>query len=87
MKIEEVIKELNNIRDGFREWSGLNARGEEVFRIAIEALKKQIPKKFNMVDDCIPVCPECGEEVWDMEWCNSCGQHLSDEYVEVENEN
>lgn len=86
MKIEEVVKELNNIRDGFREWTGLNARGEEVFRIAIEALEKQIPKKFKLVGN-IPICPVCGEEVWDMEWCNNCGQHLSDEYVEVENEN
>lgn len=85
MKIEEVIKELNNIRDGFREWTGLNARGEEVFRIAIEALEKQVPKKFKIVEN-IPFCPICGEEVWDMEWCNNCGQHLSDEYVEVENE-
>ena len=44
--------------------------------MAIEALEKQIPKKFKMVDDVIPICPSCEEEVWDMEWCNNCGQHL-----------
>ena len=47
--------------------------------MAIETLKKQIPKKFKMVDDTIPTCPVCGEEVWDMDWCNSCGQRIGDE--------
>lgn len=40
------------------------------------AFEKQIPKKFKMVDNYTPVCPVCGEAVWDMEWCNSCGQRL-----------
>ena len=47
--------------------------------MAIKALEKQIPKKFKMKDDYTPVCPVCGEEVWDMEYCDGCGQLLSDE--------
>ena len=47
--------------------------------MAIEALEKQVPKKFKMVDNCIPICPVCGEEVWDMDWCNFCGQRIADE--------
>ena len=43
--------------------------------------------KSDDIDGAWNYCSVCGEEVWDMEWCNSCGQHLSDEYVEVENEN
>ena len=50
--------------------------------MAIEALEKQIPKKFKIADNLNPVCPVCGEEVWDMEWCNSCGQRLADEAEE-----
>jgi hypothetical protein len=57
----------------------LDERDFPVLECAINALEKQIPKKFKMVDDCTPICPVCGEEVWDMEWCNSCGQLLSDE--------
>ena len=52
---------------------------DEVINMAIEALEKQVPKKFKMVDGNIPVCPVCGEEVWDMDWCNFCGQRIADE--------
>ena len=83
MTIENAISRLE-VHKEFLSKNGFYTK--KAIDMAIEALKKQIPKKFNMVDDCIPVCPECGEEVWDMDWCNSCGQHLSDEYVEVENE-
>ena len=46
---------------------------------AIEALEKQIPKKIKMVDGHIPVYPVCGEEAWDSDWCNFCGQRIADE--------
>ena len=81
MKIEEAIRILKMAE---LEWSPFEYR--DAFNIAIEALEKQIPKKFKLVGN-IPICPVCEEEVWDMEWCNNCGQHLSDEYIEVENEN
>ena len=74
MKIEDAIFYLKNTPV-----IASNADKETVqkaYDMAIEALEKQIPKKFKMVDDYIPVCPVCGEEVWDMEWCNSCGQRL-----------
>lgn len=75
MKIEEVVKELNNIRDGFREWSGLNARGEEVFRIAIEALEKQMPSGIRFNGD-EAVCPKCGADAEWKRYCDECGQRL-----------
>lgn len=52
---------------------------EEAINLAVEALEKQIPKKVKMKDDYTPICPVCGEEVWDMEHCDGCGQLLSDE--------
>ena len=74
--IEDAISRLE-VHKEFLSKNGFYTK--KAIDMAIEALKKQIPKKFNMVDDCIPVCPECGEEVWDMEWCNSCGQRLDTE--------
>lgn len=43
------------------EWSPLEYR--DTFYIAIEALEKQIPKKIELTDCCIPVCSVCGKEV------------------------
>lgn len=44
--------------------------------MAIEALEKQTPKErlFDAVDTYM--CPNCEEEVYDNEYCSSCGQHL-----------
>ena len=53
----------------------LSGTYRKALNIAIKALEKQIPKKF-LWDDGNPVCPVCREEVWDMEWCNNCGQKL-----------
>lgn len=47
----------------------------EALDVAIKALDRRIPKPFIWKDG-NPICPVCGEEVWDMEWCNSCGQKL-----------
>ena len=83
MKIEEAINRLH-VHKAYVGQHGVYTK--EAIDMAIEALEKQAPKKFKLVGN-IPICPVCEEEVWDMEWCNNCGQHLSDEYVEVENEN
>lgn len=77
MKIEEAIK-IMQVAKAEIEWSA-PLDYQEAFSIAIEALEKQIPKKFKIVDDCTPICPICGKEVWNMDWCNSCGQRLADE--------
>lgn len=73
MKIEKVIEELKNLRDGLREWTGLNQRGEEVFDMVIKALEKQIPKK--------PVKSKkprygMGYDYYDWE-CPTCGSFLA----------
>ena len=57
----------------------------EALDVAIKALDKQIPKPFIWKDG-NPVCPVCGEEVWDMEWCNSCGQRLDRDVEDNEND-
>lgn len=81
MTIEEAISRLQ-VHKEFISKQGLYTK--EAIDMAIEALEKQIPKKFELVDGLIPVCPVCGEEVWDMEWCNSCGQRLDDDEEESE---
>ena len=78
MTNREALEQLQSAKTIImtRDKDWLDERDLPVLDCAIEALEKQIPKKFKMVDDCIPVCPVCGEEVWDMEWCNNCGQRL-----------
>ena len=74
MKIEDAIFYLKNtpvIANNADKETDQNA-----YDMAIEALEKQIPKKFKMVDNYTPVCPVCGEAIWDMNWCDSCGQRL-----------
>lgn len=75
MKTEEAISRLQ-VHKEFLSKNGFYTK--EAIDVAIEALEKQIPKKF-LWDDGNPVCPVCGEEVWDMEWCNNCGQRLDRE--------
>ena len=73
MKIKEAIKILQ-VAKAEMEWSA-PLDYQEAFDVAISALEKQIPKLF-IWEDGNPVCPVCVGEVWDMEWCNSCGQRL-----------
>lgn len=83
MTIDDVIKILQVAKSEI-EWSApLNY--QEAFDIAISALEKQIPKPFIWKWG-NPICPVCGEEVWDMEWCNSCGQRLVQDVEDNENE-
>ena len=44
--------------------------------IAIEALEKQIPKPYERDADEDPICPVCGELIWDMNYCDNCGQRI-----------
>ncbi len=75
MRAEEAIQRLET----HKEYISPHGRfTKEAIDMAIKALEKQTPKKF-LWDDGNPVCPVCGEEVWDMEWCNSCGQRLDRE--------
>ena len=79
---EEAIQELNvlkqNVLKGYIKWE-TPYDCQEVIDMAIKAVERQIPRKFKMINGYIPVCPVCGEEIWDMDWCNSCGQRLDDE--------
>jgi hypothetical protein len=77
MTTEEAIYILKN--SAFLSTVSEYQEVEEATNLAIKALEKQIPKKFKMKDDYTPICPVCGEEVWDMEYCDGCGQLLSDE--------
>ena len=72
MKTEEAILELKTHR---RHLNKDDVRLREAMDLAIGALCRRKPKKFKWIDG-DPVCPVCGEEVWDMEWCNSCGQKI-----------
>ena len=76
MTLEKAVQILK-IAKAEIEWN-YSLEYQEAFDIAIDAIEKQIPKKIKMKDDYTPICPVCGEEVWDMDWCNSCGQRIGD---------
>lgn len=80
MKNEEAIK-IIQVAKAEIEWSA-PLDYQKALDMSIEALEKQIPKPF-IWEDGDPVCPVCGEPVWDMEWCNSCGQRLDIELDEA----
>ena len=73
MEIKDAIKILQ-VAKAEVEWSA-PLDYQEAFDVAISALEKQIPKPYIWKDG-NPICLVCGEEVWDMEWCNSCGQRI-----------
>jgi len=76
MKIEEAIQRLET----HKEYISPHGRfTKEAIDMAIEALEKQIPKKFIRDEDEEPICPVCGEEVWDTEYCDGCGQKIDRE--------
>lgn len=76
MKIEEAIQRLET----HKEYISPHGRfTKEAIDMAIEALEKQIPKKFKLIDNYIPICPVCGEAIWAMKWCTDCGQRLDTE--------
>ena len=61
---------------------------KEPLQLAIKALEKQIAKAPVFAYNCIgingevsgcPVCPECKEPSYSLEWCAFCGQHLETE--------
>lgn len=83
MIIENTIKILQVAKSEI-EWSA-PLDYQLAFDIAIKALDKQIQKPF-IWEDGNPICPVCGEEVWDMEWCNSCGQRLDRDVEDNEND-
>ena len=56
----------------------------EALDVAIKALDRQISKSFIWKNN-NPVCPVCDEEVWDMAWCNCCGQRL-DRDMEIDDD-
>ena len=72
MKTEEAILELKTHR---RHLNKDDVRLREAMDLAIGALWKRKPMNAKWFDG-NPICPVCGEEVWDMEWCNSCGQKI-----------
>lgn len=88
MKPEEAYKILNGeiIYKGGRTNGKRFAMGE-LNRVINEALKKQIPKKPNIIDDWECYCPCCGNDfgitMEDVEcgcvvnaYCDKCGQAI-----------
>ena len=83
MEVKDAIKILQ-VAKAEMEWSA-PLDYQEAFNVAIVALEKQIPKPF-ICEGGNPICPVCGCEVWDMEWCNSCGQRLVQDVEDNEND-
>lgn len=50
---------------------------EKAIEMSVEALERQSPKKITVRNDHDLFCPVCGESVvWDMKWCDNCGQRI-----------
>lgn len=76
MTIKDAIFNVEEIIVYTEKIFKLKDEHKEALKIALEAMWKQVPKKIKMADDYTPVCPVCGEAIWDMKWCNNCGQRL-----------
>lgn len=78
MKPEKAIEELENamllIIDNGKDW--MDERDLPVLKMAIDALKKQIPMKPIMCDDEDLTCPTCGADVDWKYYCEKCGQKI-----------
>lgn len=64
----------------FTDFMKMDLPTEEPYRIAIEALEKQIPKVISRTDMTKPyLCPSCNSRrFWrDGEYCTQCGQKLT----------
>ena len=81
MTAEEAIEELENamllIIDNGKDW--MDERDLPVLKMAIDALKKQIPMKPIMCDDEDLICPTCGDDVEWKYYCEKCGQKIDHE--------
>ena len=78
---EEAIEELENamllIIDNGKDW--MDERDLPVLKMAIDALKKQIPMKPILCDDEDLTCPTCGADVEWKYYCEECGQKIDHE--------
>jgi rubrerythrin len=74
MKEERAI-EILKVRNEFV--SDMNIDTKTAYKLAIESLKKQIPKKIDDMD-CCTICGTCGKDDNDVEgeYCPNCGQKL-----------
>ena len=86
MKPEEAIEELENamilIIDNGKDW--MDERDLPVLKMAIDALKKQIPMKPILCDDEDLTCPTCGADVEWKYYCEKCGQKIDHEEEEYD---
>ena len=60
-------------------WLGSNAdrdKVEEAVEMAVEALKKQMPKKAELDVEEDLICPVCGSDVEWKRYCEECGQRI-----------
>ena len=87
MTIEEAIEEFRARRNKvFKEYMQCRTEyinGDELCKVAIEALKKQMPKKpkdslyLESDDMYVGKCPNCGYGMnSEMNYCDYCGQAL-----------
>ena len=85
-----TIQEAIGMQESIKRFHRYDEEVESSCDIAILALEKQIPKKYEFKDR-VPYCPCCGEiattntgdsflDYW-LSFCNKCGQKLgSDKY-------
>lgn len=82
MTIQEALKWMKTIKGLYKP---LLKEANEACDVAIQALEKQLPNKYEIKDG-VPYCPCCGEiattdtgdsflDYW-LRFCNKCGQKL-----------
>lgn len=78
MTNEEASVFLSDIESRIESKTVLNHVRKEALKIAIEALKKQIPEKPSKDQVHIMYfCPNCHSYDYTLPYCRYCGQHLS----------
>lgn len=79
MKPEEAIKIVEGEYVTMSKWYGTSeeaGRHNEAIKMAIDALKKQIPMKPILCDEEDLTCPTCGADVEWKYYCEECGQKI-----------
>lgn len=94
MTYEEAIDYGTSCIDAWESWVKPDAVQMQFYKLAIEAIAKQIPQKpiryVTAFPSCCMVskCPNCGQEFGfntDFNFCENCGQSLDFRSESIEN--
>ena len=85
MTTEEAIEIIESLYVTMSMWLGSSEEARqrnEAIKMAVDALKKQIPMKPILCDDEDLICPTCGADVEWKYYCEECGQKIDHDHEE-----